>query len=164
MVSVPTDRTPDELEELATVLPRRISGLARMLYGASGSSLPRGMRSVLFVLSSHPLQVSQIAQQEGITQSAATRMVARLEAFGLARRERSTPDRRVVMVSLTDRGRQELEVMREQSRHVMREVLRGRSAQEVRRLTQASDGLELLIDLIQNGWADGAGRRRPRGG
>lgn len=164
MVSMPTRKTPSpaELEELANVLPRRISGLARMLYGASGSTVPRGMRSVLFALSAHPLQVSQIARQEGIGQSAATRMVARLEALGLVRRERSTADRRVVMVSVTERGRKELEMMREQSRRVMREVLRGRSASELRRLTQASDGLELLIDLIQNGSTDGAGGRRRR--
>jgi DNA-binding MarR family transcriptional regulator len=159
MVSVPAHNPPAsaELEELANVLPRRISGLARMLYGASGSTIPRGMRSVLFALSAHPLQVSQIARQEGIGQSAATRMVARLEALGLVRRERSTADRRVVMVSVTDRGRGELEVMREESRRVMREVLCGRSASELRRLTQVSDGLELLIELIQDGTADGAG-------
>lgn len=141
---------PAELEELANELPRRVSGLARMLYGASGSTLPRGMRSVLFALSAGPLRISQVASQEGIGQSAATRMVARLEALKLVRRERSTTDGRVVMVSVTDRGRAELEYMREQSRSVMREVLRGRTARELRQLHQASDALDLLINLIQS--------------
>ena len=63
------------------------------------------MRSVLFALSAEPLRISQVAQQEGIGQSAATRMVARLEALDLVRRERGAVDRRVVMVSLTARGR-----------------------------------------------------------
>src|SRR5947209_18815570 len=138
-----------QLEELANVLPRRISGLARMLYGASGSTLPRGMRSVLFALSGAPLQISQIARQEGIGQSAATRMVGRLEALGLVRRARSDMDRRVVMVSATNRGRAELEYMREESRGVMRDVLRDRSARELRQLTQASEALELLIGLVE---------------
>lgn len=141
---------PDELEELANELPRRVSGLARMLYGASGSTLPRGMRSVLFALSAEPLRISQVASQEGIGQSAATRMVARLEALKLVRRERSATDGRVVMVSVTGRGRAELEYMREQSRSVMRDVLRGRTARELRQLSQASDTLELLINLIQS--------------
>jgi DNA-binding MarR family transcriptional regulator len=50
-------------------------------------------------------------------------MVARLEAIEPVRRERSATDGRVVMVGVTDRGRAELEEMREQSRRVMREVL-----------------------------------------
>ncbi|MBV9197984.1 MAG: MarR family transcriptional regulator [Solirubrobacterales bacterium] len=97
-----------QLEELASVLPRRVSGLARMLYGSTGSTIPRGMRSVLFALSAEPLQITQIAREEGIGQPAATRMVARLEALGLVYRRRSDADRRVVMVSVTDRGRTEL--------------------------------------------------------
>ncbi len=148
--SVTTTASPGgtELEDLANELPRRVSGLARLLYGATGSTLPRGMRSVLFALSTEPLQVSQIARQEGIGQSAATRMVARLESLELVRRERSAPDRRVVMVSVTERGRAELEYMREQSRRVMREVLRDLNARELRQLSQASEALELLIGLI----------------
>jgi DNA-binding MarR family transcriptional regulator len=147
---------PPEREELANELPRQISGLARMLYGVSGSTIPRGMRSVLFHLSAEPLQITQIARQEGIGQSAATRMVARLEATGLVRRERSASDGRVVMVSVTDRGRTELELMREQSRRVMREVLRDLSARELRQLTQASDALELLIGLIHGRGTNGS--------
>ena len=147
---------PDDaaLVELANELPRRVSGLARMLYGASGSTLPRGMRSVLFALSAEPLRISQVARQEGIGQSAATRMVARLEALGLVRRERSPSDGRVVMVTVTERGRAELETMREQSRRVMRDVLRDRSTKELRLLTEASEALELLIGLIQTGAPD----------
>lgn len=140
--------TSTEIEELANVLPRRIYGLGRMLYRASGSSLPRGMRSVLFAVSAEPLRISQVAQQEGIGQPAATRMVARLEMLGLVRRDRSVSDGRVVMVSLTERGVAELEEMREQSRRVMRAVLRDRPARDLRRLAAASDDLQLLIDLI----------------
>jgi DNA-binding MarR family transcriptional regulator len=121
-----------------------------MLYGATGSTIPRGMRSVLFALSAEPLQISQIARQEGIGQSAATRMVARLEALGLVRRERGDADRRVVIVSVTDRGRTELEYMREQSRRVMRSVLHDRTAGELRQLARASEALELLMGLIQD--------------
>jgi DNA-binding MarR family transcriptional regulator len=147
------------LEELANALPRSVSGLARMLYGATGSPVPRGMRSVLFALSVEPLRISQVAEQEGIGQSAATRMVARLEAAGLVRRERGAPDRRVVMVSLTSQGESALEEMREQSRRVMRSALHERSARELRALANATEALELLIGLIRELPADG--RRRP---
>jgi DNA-binding MarR family transcriptional regulator len=147
-----------EIEDLANVLPRQISGLARVLYGATGSTLSRGMRSVLFALSAAPLRISQVALQEGIGQSAATRMVTRLEALELVRRERDPADRRVVMVTLTDRGRAELERMREQSRQVMREVLRGCSPRELRRLTDAADALDVLSELVRKLSLDGSSR------
>jgi DNA-binding MarR family transcriptional regulator len=139
-----------ETDEIVNLLPRRVSGLARMLYRASGSTLPRGMRSVLFALASEPLRISQVAQQEGVGQPAATRMVERLEALDLVHRERSASDRRVVMVTLTERGLAELEHLREQSRRVMREVLRDRTAKELRQFQQASEALELLIGLVQS--------------
>jgi DNA-binding MarR family transcriptional regulator len=129
-----------------------------MLYRASGSTLPRGMRSVLFALSAEPLRISQVAQQEGIGQSAATRMVARLEALDLVRRDRGEPDRRVVMVSLTARGEAELENMREQSRRVMRAALHGRSKEELSELAEATEALEVLIGLIQGLPVDGMPR------
>ncbi len=135
---------PMDIDALADELPRHISHLARMVYRATGSPLPRAMRSVLFALSAEPLRVSDVAESEGIGQSAATRLVVRLEALDLVRRERDTTDRRVVMVTLTDQGAAELELMREQSRRVMREVLADRNARELRQLAAAAAALDVL--------------------
>jgi DNA-binding MarR family transcriptional regulator len=149
-----------ELEQLVTTLPRQVSHLSRVLYRTRGSALPRGMRSVVFTLAFGPLRISDIAWQEGIGQPAATRMVARLEALGLVSRERSTPDRRIVMVALTEQGRAELDTLRQQSRRLVREALRGRSPSEVRRMRAASEALELMTDWIleQERIVDGAAR------
>lgn len=136
---------PDQ-EQLVATLPRRISHLSRVLYRTRGSALPRGMRSVVFTLAFGPLRISEIAREEGIGQPAATRMVARLEALGLVRRERSATDRRIVMVTLTDRGRAELDLLRGQSRRLVREALRGRSARDLRRMEAASEALALLTE------------------
>lgn len=138
----------NELDLLLTTLPRRTSYLSRVLYRTRGSSLPRGMRSVVFTLAFGPMRISEIAWEEGIGQPAATRMVARLETLGLVRRERIQADRRIVMVALTDSGREELEALREQSRGLLREALRGRSASEMRRLKAASEALALLTDWV----------------
>lgn len=138
----------EELESLVTTLPRQVSNLSRVLYRTRGSTLPRGMRSVVFTLAFGPLRISDIAWQEGIGQPAATRMVARLEALALVRRERSEADGRIVMVALTDKGRTELDHLREQSRRLIREALSGRSAAELRRVTAVSDTLELLTDWV----------------
>lgn len=141
-------RKHEELESLINNLPRRISYLSRVLYRTDGSTLPRGMRSVVFTLASGPMRISDIAWQEGIGQPAATRMVARLEALGLVQRERSEADGRIVMVALTSRGREELDVLRQQSRRLIREALGSRSAAEIRRLKAASETLEQLIDWV----------------
>lgn len=149
-----------ELEQLVTTVPRQVSHLSRVLYRTRGSALPRGMRSVVFTLAFGPLRISDIAWQEGIGQSAATRMVARLESLGLVSRERSTSDGRIVMVALTEQGRAELDTLREQSRRLLREALRGRSPSEVRRMRAASEALELMTDWIleQERIVDGAAR------
>lgn len=141
-------RKHDELESLINNLPRRISYLSRVLYRTEGSTLPRGMRSVVFTLAFGPMRISDIAWQEGIGQPAATRMVARLEALGLVQRERGESDGRIVMVALTPKGRDELDVLRQQSRRLIREALGPRSAAEIRRLKAASETLEQLIDWV----------------
>jgi DNA-binding MarR family transcriptional regulator len=138
----------DDLEPLVTALPRRISYLSRVLYRTRGSKLPRGMRSVVFTLAFGPLRISEVAREEGIGQPAATRMVARLELLGLVHRERGTTDRRIVMVGLTRAGRAELERLRAQSRQLLREALRDRSAPELERIRAAVDALELLTDWV----------------
>ena len=135
-----------DLEQLVATLPRRISHLSRVLYRTRGSTLPRGMRSVVFTLAFGPLRISEIAREEGIGQPAATRMVARMEALGLVLRERSESDRRIVMVALTDRGQAELDLLRAQSRRLLREALRGRSARGLRRMEAACEALALLTE------------------
>ncbi|MHB1571423.1 MAG: MarR family winged helix-turn-helix transcriptional regulator, partial [Solirubrobacteraceae bacterium] len=153
----------DELELLLHTLPRRTSYLSRVLYRTRGSALPRGMRSVVFTLAFGPMRISEIAWEEGIGQPAATRMVARLEALGLVRRERSETDKRIVMVALTKRGRTELENLREQSRKLLRGALQGRSAADLRRMRAASEALALLTDWVleQEGTVYGASKRQP---
>ena len=150
-----------DLEQLVATLPRQVSHLSRVLYRTRGSTLPRGMRSVVFTLAFGPLRISEIAAEEGIGQPAATRMVARLESLGLVQRERSEADKRIVMVELTASGRAELDTLRKQSRRLLREALRDRSAAQLRRMKSASEALALLTDwtLEQERNLDGAPRR-----
>lgn len=51
----------------------------------------------------------RIAAFTGLTSGSVTSMLDRLERAGLTRRERSTTDRRVVLVSLTSKSRERLE-------------------------------------------------------
>ena len=57
----------------------------------------------------HPLQMSEIAAQLLNSPSGTTRIADRLEAAGLITRETPRDNRRVVRVTLTERGRRALE-------------------------------------------------------
>ena len=56
-----------------------------------------------------PLPVCQLAERAGIAPPTATRLVDGLEREGLLRRTRSEADRRTVLVSLADAGRERLD-------------------------------------------------------
>jgi DNA-binding MarR family transcriptional regulator len=63
-----------------------------------------------------------------------TRMLDRLEAKGLIRRQRSADDRRAVYLELTDAGRAAYPRMRLRSMSVQNRFLKGISQDELRQL------------------------------
>jgi DNA-binding MarR family transcriptional regulator len=63
----------------------------------------------LRITSGHPLHMSEIASQLINSPSGMTRIADRLEKDGLIERETPPDNRRVVLVKLTDRGREVLE-------------------------------------------------------
>lgn len=59
-----------------------------------------------------PLSAAQLAEEIGIDRSVASRHASRLEDAGLLRREPDPSDRRAVLLTLTDPGRQAVKEMR----------------------------------------------------
>lgn len=55
-----------------------------------------------------PVRLTELAQQEGVSQPAMTQLITRLQDAGLARRAADPEDGRVVRVHITDAGRAEL--------------------------------------------------------
>jgi DNA-binding MarR family transcriptional regulator len=94
------DDTPDLLHSAAVRLLRfaRTADVGMDLDGPRASAL-----SVLVF--GGPLALSRLAQVEQVSPPAMTKTVAALEAAGLAVRERSSEDRRVVFVHATEAGR-----------------------------------------------------------
>jgi len=78
-----------------------------------------------------PLPAGRIAAEADLTPASVTQMLDGLEARGLVVRSRSGEDRRVVMVSLTDAGRQRLESKRREFRARWREVMGHLSDEEL---------------------------------
>ena len=95
------------LDVLAAALAidlERIVGLFRSLTPASGLSMTAAA-TLAGLERLGPQRLTLLAAREGVTQPAMTQLISRLEDAGLARREASPEDGRVVLVVITDEGR-----------------------------------------------------------
>jgi DNA-binding MarR family transcriptional regulator len=89
---------------LATDL-ERIAGLFRSLVPSSGGLSMTAAVTLAGLERVGPQRLTDLAAREGVTQPAMTQLITRLEDSGLARREASPADGRVVLVVITDEGR-----------------------------------------------------------
>jgi DNA-binding MarR family transcriptional regulator len=87
-----------------------------------GHGLSFGAYDVLLRLARAPgrsLRMSELAERVWLSPSGLTRMVDRLESSGLVERDRSEEDARVMLATLTDRGR---DVLRRAARTHLRGI------------------------------------------
>ena len=137
------------IEEVAETLLRRASQLGRLLLRAGSRSLSRAEASLLATLTDRPRRITELAETEALAQPSVTQLVDRLQRRGLVDRARSDSDGRVVLVSVTERGRAELERMRAEHRALLRDHARGLSEADVAALLGATDALGRMIDAVQ---------------
>lgn len=136
---------PDEAL-IASGFSRLYEGLRR-LTPRDGLSLTAA--SVLRRLErSGPQRLCDLCSPEGVTQPAMTQLVTRLEKEGLARRGSDPADRRVVMVSITDAGREAVERRRVGNAEALGERLRALTAADRAAIIAALPAMERLSDLI----------------
>jgi DNA-binding MarR family transcriptional regulator len=86
-----------------------------------------------------PQSVTKLAELEQVSAPAITKMVTALESAGLARRERSETDRRVVLVSATPAGKRLLERGRAARVRAIAALLADATEAQLQTLRAASD-------------------------
>lgn len=91
-----------------------------------------------------PMSASDLCKGISYDAGAMTRMLDRLESKGLIRRNRSTHDRRLMHLELTDEGRAAYPRMREISMASVNQFLRGFTKGEARQLET------LLMRMLEN--------------
>src|SRR5688500_10070251 len=112
---------------------------------AEGLTMPR--LRVLFTLGrTGPVPVGQIATILGISQPSATETLDKLVAKGLVERTADLNDRRIVLVGLTETGREMIDRPWETRRAVLASALRDASPDERATIER---GLILLVDALE---------------
>jgi DNA-binding MarR family transcriptional regulator len=82
----------------------RIVGMFRSLVPPSGGLSMTAAVTLASLERLGPQRLTALAAREGVSQPAMTQLITRLEEAGLARREASPDDGRVVLVAITDKG------------------------------------------------------------
>ena len=100
---------------------RRVRGRDRGRHGALSFAQ---MRTLFRIGAEDEITVGELARQAEVTPATITGMLDGLERDGMVVRRRSDEDRRVVLVTLTDQGRELLHEKRERWRKRWNEKLR----------------------------------------
>ena len=138
-------RSGTELEKVLQGLVRLIRQLATAgdLSMTAASVLGRLMRD-------GPQRLTELANNEGVSQPGMTQLVARLERDGLVRRTASTDDRRGVLVEVTDTGGELVERRRAQRAEALQQLL---SLLDPDDRAAINDALPALTRLVEAGTA-----------
>jgi DNA-binding MarR family transcriptional regulator len=124
--------------------------LARILRRQADTGLSPSQLSALATVEMHgPMTLGALADHENVAPPSITKVVSKLEARGLVRRQPDAKDRRVAMVSLTPEGDRLLDESRQRKNQWLAERLRRLDADQRARLANALDVIEVLSGLDQ---------------
>ncbi len=118
-----------------------------------------GQKKILFTLSVRgPQKMSDIARLIAVTMSGATGTVDKLVRAGLVARENDPSDRRIILISLTARGKQTVKQLNRIHEKRLEEVLEGlEEAKRVELISSFRRIHELLSEIQQSTEQKGGG-------
>ncbi|MEM7610714.1 MAG: MarR family transcriptional regulator [Pseudomonadota bacterium] len=99
----------DEIISALRRIMRATDMQSQKLLRQSGLTVPQLLLMQAIAREGHP-STSALAKHIVVSQATVTRIIDRLERDGLVRREKSSTDKRVVNISLTDAGNAKLDV------------------------------------------------------
>jgi DNA-binding MarR family transcriptional regulator len=105
-----------------------------------------------------PQSLTELAEAADVSPATAAEMLDSLAAAGLVERVRSSEDKRVVLTSLTERGRALVAERRAQMEPKWRATLRPFSDEELLTAAAVLDALREMFDALGADTADASGR------
>jgi len=143
--------TPDEpfefqvAKDLLESIPRLMARIRTEMRALAKPQLTIPQLRILAKLNQSASSISEMAEWQGVSAPAMSKMVGILESRGFARRMVQVKDRRTVQVSLTEDGRKTF--------LSIRKAVRGKMADRIRTLPAAkqqliSDAIKVLEQII----------------
>jgi DNA-binding MarR family transcriptional regulator len=144
-----TTRRQAALEQLRGALSELFGAERRLRGRHQGHGLNHSQLRALFVLERHPeieMTAGDLARGADLNPASVTAMLDQLQGHGIVERRRSDQDKRICMISLTDKGRTIVD--EERSKWVARwdEGLRGLSEEELLAALAAMQRISHLLD------------------
>ena len=132
-------------------LRRVVLGLARRLNAASsGEGLTPAQASVLaIVVNRGPLGLAELTEIEGLNPTMLSRVVSRLDSFGLVRRRRDPDDYRAARVEVTPEGEDVWQRISAERTEVISQCVACLPAQQEAALAAALPALENLSEGLR---------------
>lgn len=147
----PTEISAEALLELGGSF-KRMTSAVRRLRGRetqNAGELSYAQYSLLFGLAEGgTMSARDLATSAELAPATVTQMLDNLAARSLVQRVRSSADKRVVLTSLTPRGRELVEERRAEFEVRWREALRGLSEDELRIATDVLDRLGQMFEAV----------------
>ena len=144
------DRTRNQaLDAVATTLLGRTSRLSRLLLRTGSRELSRTEVGLLSTLLDGRRTIGELSDTEALAQPSVSKLVDRLAARDLVRRERGAQDGRVVLVSISAEGEARLTQVRAHTHSVLRDALVDLPDTDLAVLVAAGDILEQLIGTLR---------------
>lgn len=143
----------DDAERLGRSFKRAMASVRRLRGRETRrpGELSDAQYGLLFGLREHTeLSSSELALAADLSPASATEMLDALAAAGLVQRVRSERDRRVVLTSLTDRGRKLVEERRARYEPLWRAAIAGFTDEELRCAAAVLDSLTALFDDLRD--------------
>ncbi|WP_227397079.1 MarR family winged helix-turn-helix transcriptional regulator [Jeotgalibacillus aurantiacus] len=134
-------------EELLTSLQKTSEMSIAIMKPRDNGAVNHGLMVFLFMLYHQgEIKTSEISDHFGVTSGAATGIADKLEQLGLIERVRSKKDRRIVIATLTDQGKQLVENKKKEHVELYQEILNDFSEQEIRETIQSLNKIATKID------------------
>ena len=148
-------------EDSVIRLRRTVLRLARQLNAASvGEGLTPTQASVLGIITRRgPLGLTELSEIEGLNPTMLSRVVGKLDSFGLIRRLRDPDDFRAARVEVTPEGRQAYQRIAAERAAILSERLAGLPPDQEAALVAALPALENLAEDLRAAVRRGRGER-----
>jgi len=138
------EKDAELLHEIILSMQRKIRAKLHNELSSGEISIPQ-FHILSYLLEKKATIMVELAKYLEVSASAITGLVDNLVRMGLVKRKFSPSDRRVIIASLTDKGKKVVTRIKDQFRNFLEEILKKFSPEERKKLLELSDKMEKFL-------------------